>query len=134
MMKSIVISLVLFMVAGLVGVLSINIVAGAAPAIFADSQSLACDGATLVTGGDCDNIKGSAVSDIVQSIISIFAWGLGILAVIFIMYGGFKYVTSGGDSSKVTSARNTILFAIIGLVIAAVAQPLVNYVIGLFTV
>lgn len=107
--------------------------ANATPMIFADSQNLACDGATLVSGGDCDNTTGSAVPDLVASITSIFAWVLGILAVIFIIYGGFKYMTSTGDSSKVGAAKSTILFAIIGLVIAVVAQPLVKYVIEYFS-
>ena len=104
----------------------------AAPLFMADSKSLACDGATLVTGGDCDPATGDGVSGIVDSVVTIFAWGLGILSVLFIMYGGFKYVTNGGDSNKLSSAKNTILFAIVGLVIAALAQTVVKYVIGLF--
>jgi hypothetical protein len=54
---------------------------------------------------------------------------VGIIAVIMIVYGGFRYITSGGDATKVTSARNTILYAIIGLIIVALAQFIVKFVL-----
>ncbi len=54
---------------------------------------------------------------------------VGIAAVIMIIIGGFKYVTSSGDSSSVESAKNTILFAVIGLVIALVAQAIVLFIL-----
>ena len=46
-----------------------------------------------------------------------------------IIWGGIKYVTSGGDSAGVTSAKNTILYAVIGLVVALLAYTLVNFVL-----
>jgi hypothetical protein len=47
-----------------------------------------------------------------------------------IIYGGFRYITSGGDSNGVTAAKNTILYAIIGLIIVALAQIIVNFVLN----
>ncbi len=47
-----------------------------------------------------------------------------------IVYGGFRYVTSGGDSSKVGDAKKTILYALIGLVIVALAQVIVKFVLS----
>jgi hypothetical protein len=47
-----------------------------------------------------------------------------------VIYGGFKYITSGGDSGKVTSAKNTIVYAAIGLVVVALAQFIVKFVLG----
>jgi len=47
-----------------------------------------------------------------------------------IIFGGFKYITSGGDAGGVTGAKNTILYAIVGLVIVALAQVIVRFVIG----
>jgi glucose uptake protein GlcU len=55
---------------------------------------------------------------------------VGILAVIMLIIGGIKYVTSGGDSKKVTDAKNTILYAIIGLIICFLAFAIVNFVIA----
>jgi hypothetical protein len=47
-----------------------------------------------------------------------------------IIIGGFKYITSGGDSNNVSSAKNTILYAIIGLIIVALAQTIVRFILG----
>jgi hypothetical protein len=46
-----------------------------------------------------------------------------------IIYGGFRYITSGGDSGRVGSAKNTLIYAIVGLIIVALAQLIVNFVI-----
>ena len=54
---------------------------------------------------------------------------VGIIAVVMLIIGGIKYVVSGGDSKKVTDAKNTVLYAIIGLVIAFLAFAIVNFVI-----
>lgn len=70
------------------------------------------------------------VQDMVNKVVSIFSWVVGIVSVIMIIFGGFKYITSGGDSNGVTSAKNTIMFAIVGLVIVALAQVIVKFVIG----
>lgn len=69
------------------------------------------------------------LSDIADLIVNTFSWIVGIISVIMIVYGGFKYITSGGDSSKVTSAKNAIIYAIIGLVIVAAAQFIVKFVV-----
>ncbi len=55
---------------------------------------------------------------------------VGIIAVIMLVIGGIKYVISGGDSKKVTDAKNTVLYAIIGLVVAFLAFAIVNFVIS----
>ena len=55
---------------------------------------------------------------------------VGIIAVIMLIIGGIKYVISGGDSKKVTDAKNTVLYAIIGLVICFLAFAIVNFVIA----
>lgn len=52
------------------------------------------------------------------------------LSVLMIIIGGFRYTTSGGDQSSLTSAKNTILYSVIGLVVALVAYALVNFVLS----
>lgn len=69
--------------------------------------------------------KGGLVSDITD-VVSVVA---GIVAVVMIMVGGFKYITAGGDSSKVTSAKHTIIYALIGIIVVAMAQFLVQFVL-----
>lgn len=67
---------------------------------------------------------------VIVRITSILAIVAGIIAVIFIVWAGIKYVTSNGDSAKISSAKSTIIYALIGLVVAALARPLINFVLG----
>ncbi len=53
---------------------------------------------------------------------------IGALAVLMLIFGGFKYVISGGDSAKVTAAKNTILYAIVGVVVATLAYSAIDFV------
>ena len=71
----------------------------------------------------------SDVNTLISTVINIFSIVVGIIAVIMIVYGGFRYITSGGDTTKVTTARNTILYAIIGLIVVALAQFIVKFVL-----
>jgi hypothetical protein len=73
------------------------------------------------------------VNTLIADVINIFSLIVGIVAVIMIIVGGFRYITSGGDSNNVTAAKNTILYAIIGLVIVALAQFIVRFVLNKVT-
>ena len=55
---------------------------------------------------------------------------VGLISVIMLVYGGLRYILSGGDSKKVTDAKNTILYAIIGLIISLLAFALVTFVLN----
>ncbi|HPR10447.1 MAG TPA: pilin [Candidatus Saccharibacteria bacterium] len=79
--------------------------------------------------GNKIGVKAKA-NNLVQDIINIFSWIVGVVSVIMVIFGGFRYITSGGDAGKVTSAKNTIVYALVGLVIAALAQVLVLFVLG----
>lgn len=65
---------------------------------------------------------------IITLIINIMLFIIGILCVIMIIFGGIRYTISNGDKSKVENAKNTIVYAVVGLVIAIVAFALVNWV------
>jgi len=87
--------------------------------------------ATPATGATCaDTQGGTNVNSIVTTVINVFSWLVGVVSVIMIIVGGFKYVTSGGESSGVTSAKNTILYAIVGLIIVAISQVIVKFVLS----
>ena len=64
-----------------------------------------------------------------QKVTNTLLFIIGAISVIMIIFGGFKYVTSGGDSSGVTSAKNTILYAVIGLVVAMLAYAILDFVL-----
>lgn len=96
-----------------------------------DNKQAVCDGVALT--GSCDlsnNTSGDSVKTIVGSVINILSMAVGVISVIMIIIGGFKYITSSGDSNNVNSAKNTILYAIIGLVIVAMAQIIVLFVLN----
>lgn len=76
---------------------------------------------------------GVTLNDRIATVINVFSIVVGIVAVIMIIVGGFRYITSGGSDTSVTSAKNTILYAIIGLVIVALAQILVRFTLSKIT-
>ena len=85
------------------------------------AEAARCDGCPADLFGDTGAFK-----QVTNTILYI----VGIIAVIMLIIGGIKYVVSGGDSKKVTDAKNTILYAIIGLIIAFLAYAIVNFVIS----
>jgi len=80
---------------------------------------------------NCDgtDVNDNTLSKTGNQIVNIFSIIVGIAAVIMIVYAGFRYVTSGGDSGRVTSAKNALIYALIGIAVAALAQILVKFVL-----
>lgn len=72
-------------------------------------------------------------SGIFKTITNVLLFIIGAISVIMLIIGGIRYVVSGGDSGAVTSAKNTILYAIVGIVVAILAYALVNFVISSFS-
>ena len=66
---------------------------------------------------------------IFQTIVNVILFIIGAVAVIMIVVGGVRYTVSNGDSNAVTGAKNTIMYAIVGLVVAIIAYALVNFVV-----
>ena len=81
--------------------------------------------------GDCADPEAETnVNNLITTVINVFSIVVGIVAVIMIIYGGFRYITSGGDSGNIGNAKNTIIFAIVGLIIVALAQVIVRFVLN----
>ena len=70
------------------------------------------------------------LNNLIKNVVNILSMIVGIVAVVMIIIGGFKYVTSGGDSGSITSAKHTIIYAIVGLIIVALAQVIVRFVLS----
>lgn len=66
---------------------------------------------------------------IIHRFTSIALYAIGAISVIMIIWGGLRYITSGGDNKKITDAKNTILYAIIGLIIAVLAYAIIQFVL-----
>ena len=77
----------------------------------------------------CKGTNGSTLYTIVRNVVNLLIFIIGIIAVIMIVIGGFRYTTSGGDGSQTKSARDTIIYAVVGLVIAIMAYSIVNFVL-----
>jgi hypothetical protein len=91
-------------------------------------DSDAIDGTGTCDVGDGDSAT-DTVGEIARTVVNIFTWVVGVISVIMIIIGGFKYITSGGESSNVSGAKSTIVYAIVGLIIVILAQVIVRFVI-----
>ena len=93
-----------------------------------------CSGAnlTLDPNAECtdDGTAQTKVDTIIKLVINVFSLVVGVVSVIMIIIGGLKYIISGGEGSNITGAKNTILYAIIGLVVVALAQVIVRFVLA----
>lgn len=100
-----------------------------------------CDSATLsaASGVNCAQGKDTPTTlfggqgSIFTTIVNVLLFIIGAISVIMLIIGGIRYTISAGDSGNVTAAKNTILYAIVGLVIAFLAFAIVNYVLGAVT-
>ena len=106
------------------------------PAAALASKDAVCSGAGLAGGAGnsgCTPVSGAPSPDsILKKGLNLFSAIIGIIAVVMIMIGGVKYITSQGESANVASAKNTILYAAIGLVVVALAQVIVKFVLDRF--
>lgn len=95
-----------------------------------------CAGANFEIGSTCANSSVTnlqaeeSFSRLIKTIVNIFSTVVGVVAVIMILIGGLRYITSGGDSSSVSSAKNTILYVVVGLVVVAMSQLIVRFVVS----
>jgi hypothetical protein len=93
-----------------------------------NSSNPALDGANAAKAdGMPENLFG--VDGIFTQVANTILYIVGIISVVMLIYGGLRYVVSGGDNKKVTDAKNTIMYAIIGLIIALLSYAIVNFVI-----
>ena len=99
-------------------------VAGGANAAKGDDQSACLFG----NEPGCDQGQ----TPIFRLITNVLLFIIGAVSVIMLIIGGIRYTVSAGDSSAVQGAKNTILYAIVGIVVAILAYAVVNFVIGSF--
>ncbi len=124
-----------------------NTIRALAPSLIVAVFMLAVVIAPAVGAFDGGGIQGGAISargddqtanlfgqtGIFKTITNVLLFILGAVSVIMIIIGGLRYVISGGNSTAVTAAKNTILYAIVGVIIALLAYAIVNFVLTSFT-
>ncbi len=121
-----------FAVAGLILSISVfGLAAGHTYAATVDPTGQACEALGAASGDDaCGSQAGTNVDNALKLAINVLSLIVGIAAVIMIIVGGLKYVLSQGEGANTASAKNTIIYAIIGLVIVALAQVIVKFVLN----
>ena len=85
-------------------------------------------GSAVCTAQTSDPITGS--NGIVRRAANVIAAAAGLIAVVIIIIAGFQYINSGGDPAKAKSAKTAIIYALIGLVVIALADSLLGYVLS----
>ena len=105
--------------------------------VYAQAAETECDPSTLSIDGGADCARGTGQSEslfgdggIFQKVTNILLFLVGAISVIMLIIGGIRYVISGGDQAQVTAAKNTILYAIVGIVVAFLAYAAVAFVTG----
>lgn len=77
-----------------------------------------------------DPNKTSDPKAVTLSIINYALFFVGVIAIVFVVWGGIQFIMAGGDADKVTKAKNTILYAILGVVVIVLAFAIVNWAKG----
>lgn len=118
-------------ITGIIGGLSVLLMLAAPVLVAADVSASArteiCAG--INGGGGCNQSGDNNLNQLIRRVVNILLFIIGAVAVIMIVVGGLRYVLSGGDQSATTSAKNTILYAVIGLIVAFAAYAIVNFVV-----
>jgi hypothetical protein len=105
--------------------------ANTAHALFGDAKKEACKGANLSGSDDCKSVEaGKSLGNTVSTIINLLSVIIGIAAVIVLIVNGLRFITSSGEANNITAAKNGVIYALVGLVIVALAQVIVRFVIN----
>lgn len=84
----------------------------------------------LNSAQSCGTGGQSVINKVIKAVVQVLSVVLGVAGVIMVIISGFRYITSGGDSGSVSSAKRTLIYALVGLAVAALAQFLVHFVIN----
>ena len=101
------------------------------PIVFHAKTSADCASAGTLAS-DPDVCNGNDLNTTIKMIINGVIFAVGMVAVVMIILGGVNYATSQGDPGKVKKGKDTIMYGIIGLVIAILAFAIINFVLGIF--
>ena len=110
-------------------ILSLVCLAQVAPA-FAIGEGGFSSGVSSARGAGVPTNLADGEDSIIRRIINILLYAIGVVSVVMLIFGGFRYVVSGGKKESVTDAKNTILYAIVGLLLAIFAYAIIQFVVG----
>ncbi len=98
------------------------------PGVAYASPASEIKGGVSAAGGGSAPTLGSQI----QTLINVLLFILGAISVVMIVLGGIRYTTSNGEASSLKSAKDTVLYAVVGLVVALMAYAIVNFVLTSF--
>jgi multisubunit Na+/H+ antiporter MnhB subunit len=119
---------IIFSIAAMIGLVTLPLVPATVLAEGSPVDSIQ-DGVTKVGGTKTGQTD---LTDLIKIIVNIMLFILGAIAVIMIIIGGIRYTTSNGEAANTKAAKDTILYAVIGLVVAILAYAIVNFVLDAF--
>lgn len=130
-MKKILKKITLMMTAfAVLSVAAISMIGSPLVSAGADPYTQICAGGKEAVNGVCDDGDIDDVWKIAADVATWILTAVGVVCVIFIIFGGVRYATSGGDAEKVKKAKNTLLYALIGLAVALLANVIMSLVIN----
>ena len=128
---------IITMLAGLfiVPIVALAMPVASANAYVAGDPCVTSDTTSVINGANCAKSDDQSTSlfgegGIFKTITNTALFIIGALSVIMLIYGGIRYTISMGDAKNVEAAKNTIMYAIIGIVVALLAAAIVNFVLG----
>ena len=119
-----------------VSFLAYGLLVPSAVALAADSKQAVCEGAGVIAAPDtidCSAEAKGTVQTVLRTALNLFSAIIGIIAVVMIIIAGLKYITSQGEPANIATAKNSIIYAAIGLVVVALAQVIVRFVLNRFS-
>ncbi len=94
------------------------------------SSETACEALGAISGRDCGSDQDEASSSTLAKAVGLISWAAGLIGIVMVMVAGLRYVTSQGDPQKVGPAKNALIYAAIGLVVVALSQAIVRFVLN----
>lgn len=113
-------SLVSFIVVGAFGNISVG----------ASAQDIVCERLPSGQQEECLQQADASFGDFVSSVVNVLSWAVGIISVIALIIGGLMYVVSAGNPDTAKKGKNTIIYALVGVVVAFFAQVIVQFVLS----
>lgn len=107
---------------------SLLVVGGYGSVVYADAKADVCAGIAATGGGSCTTTA-TPLNNALRFAIQTLSAIAGIIGVVMIIVSGIKYMTSQGDGGQINSAKNSLVYAIVGLVVASLAQVLVRFIL-----
>ena len=95
------------------------------------SGSVSAQVSVGINSATTSEMKGKSIDGdkgLIKTVVNVLLWAVGILSVIMIIFSGFRYITSAGDASKTKSAQSTLIYSVVGLIVAIMAYAIVNMV------